>query len=425
MLLKTSVTEPLIPNPIFRAEHGHATTEFTRSKHRGKPVRIALYSHDTMGMGHIRRNLLIASSLVSDGLDVEALLISGTREAAFFATQSGLDCVTLPALSKDHHGGYAARHFDWSLEKTVQLRSRIIAATLDEFRPDLFIVDKVPLGIGNELECTMRLLKSHPTRCVLGLRDVLDEPNVVAREWVRDRYDSSIENYYDELWIYGDQAIYDCVREYDFKSAVASRAVFTGYLNQTRRSTISNQQGNRQGNSIPKEPFVLCVVGGGQDGFELAHTFVQSRLPSGWKGVVVTGPFMPKPDQQRLRELVGNRNEIEIIDRMIETDEYMLHADRIVAMGGYNTVTSVLSFGKTALIVPRTRPRREQWIRAERLANKGWLTAIDPDALTPDVITDWLSDANAARPTPEGVDLQGLNRIGARVAHLCRNPLSV
>ena len=425
MLLKTSVTEPLIPNSIYRAETGHLTNELARTAGRGKPVRIALYSHDTMGMGHIRRNLLIASSLVKEGANVEALLISGTREAAFFATQAGLDCVTLPALCKDTQGGYSARHFDWSLEKTVQLRSRIIAAAVDEFRPDLFIVDKIPLGIGNELESTMRLLESHPTQCVLGLRDVLDEPNVVAREWIRDRYDSSIESFYDELWIYGDRAIYDCVHEYAFPTSIASRAVFTGYLNQAKRMATTSSQSIKQSVVVPQEPFVLCVVGGGQDGFELAKVFVQSRIPEGWKGIVITGPFMPKQDQQRLRELVGDRKNIEIIDRMVETDEYMLNAERVVAMGGYNTVTSVLSFAKPAMIVPRTRPRREQWIRAERLAKKGWLTAVDPDSLTPEIITNWLQDSEAPRPSPDGVDLQGLSRIGARVAHLCKNKVTV
>ena len=38
----------------------------------------------------------------------------------------------------------------------------------------------------------------------------------------------------------------------------------------------------------------------------------------------------------------------------------------VVAMGGYNTFCEILSFGKPALIVPRTAPRQEQYLRAER-----------------------------------------------------------
>lgn len=453
MLLKTSVTDPVVPygtnplseaimsEPLLRSDGRHALRSgvvSARPARRDRPLRIAFYSHDTMGMGHIRRNLLIASSLVrvagveatdssvansadansADANGVEALLVAGTREAAFFAAQAGLDCVTLPALTKDLNGTYTARHLNWSMEQTVQLRSRIIAAALDEFRPDLLVVDKIPLGIGNELASTLRLLKSHPTRCVLGLRDVLDEPQVVAREWLRDRYEAAIESYYDEVWIYGDRAIYDCVDEYKLSSGVASRAFFTGYLNQSTRTVIGSAE-TQAPPSVPQEPFVLCVVGGGQDGFALAEAFVQSALPAGWRGVVITGPFMPKREKEALRQLLVDRPQMEIIDRMVETDDYMRHAERVVAMGGYNTITSVLSFGKPALIVPRTRPRREQWIRAERLAQMGLLSAIEPDGLTPMVISNWLKQTDPPRPRPECVDLFGLSRINARVKHLC------
>ena len=46
----------------------------------------------------------------------------------------------------------------------------------------------------------------------------------------------------------------------------------------------------------------------------------------------------------------------------------MERAAGVVAMGGYNTFCEILSFDKKALIVPRTRPRLEQFIRAARAA---------------------------------------------------------
>ena len=44
----------------------------------------------------------------------------------------------------------------------------------------------------------------------------------------------------------------------------------------------------------------------------------------------------------------------------------MERAVGVVAMGGYNTFCEILSFDKRALIVPRTKPRMEQYIRAAR-----------------------------------------------------------
>jgi len=40
-------------------------------------------------------------------------------------------------------------------------------------------------------------------------------------------------------------------------------------------------------------------------------------------------------------------------------------------MGGYNTFCEILSFDKRALIIPRTKPRMEQYIRAARGAELG------------------------------------------------------
>jgi predicted glycosyltransferase len=51
-------------------------------------------------------------------------------------------------------------------------------------------------------------------------------------------------------------------------------------------------------------------------------------------------------------------------------------ATAVVAMGGYNTFCEILSFDKPALIIPRTAPRLEQYIRAARAAELGLLAML-------------------------------------------------
>jgi predicted glycosyltransferase len=75
--------------------------------------RIALYSHDTMGIGHLRRNLLIAQVLAGPPGSATILLIAGAREAGAFALPSGVDCLTLPALYKTATGRYESRACPW------------------------------------------------------------------------------------------------------------------------------------------------------------------------------------------------------------------------------------------------------------------------------------------------------------------------
>ena len=57
----------------------------------------------------------------------------------------------------------------------------------------------------------------------------------------------------------------------------------------------------------------------------------------------------------------------------------MQRAAGVVAMGGYNTFCEILSFDKKAIIVPRTRPRLEQFIRARAARNVGLIEMLDAD----------------------------------------------
>ena len=43
----------------------------------------------------------------------------------------------------------------------------------------------------------------------------------------------------------------------------------------------------------------------------------------------------------------------------------------VVAMGGYNTFCEILTLDKPALIVPRSKPRQEQLIRARNAVRLG------------------------------------------------------
>jgi len=108
--------------------------------------RVALYSHDTMGLGHMRRNLLLAQALQHSPLQAVVLMIAGAREASLVTGAAGVDCVALPSLWKDLGGQYRPRHLDVSLDDLMCVRARTAAAALDAFAPDVLIVDNVPRG---------------------------------------------------------------------------------------------------------------------------------------------------------------------------------------------------------------------------------------------------------------------------------------
>jgi hypothetical protein len=64
------------------------------------------------------------------------------------------------------------------------LRSQVIGAALKNFAPDLFMVDNLPRGALQELAPVLERMRAQgKTRCVLGLRDILDTPERVLKQW--------------------------------------------------------------------------------------------------------------------------------------------------------------------------------------------------------------------------------------------------
>src|SRR5260370_2555330 len=233
-------------------------------------IRIALYSPGIVGLGHLRRNLLISQVLAESSLNPVNLMVTEAREASAFVNSMppGMDCMTLPGLSKGADGVCKPRYLELPLKEVLALRARTIRAALKEFEPALLIVDNIPRGAYRELDPALKQLKAAGrTRCVLGLREVLDEPWSVHRDWFRWKNEEAIRDHYDAIWVYGDPAIYNMIDEYRFPPGIASKIRFCGYLDQRKRTALSGRDGLDpfESLSLPAGRLLLCLVGAGQD----------------------------------------------------------------------------------------------------------------------------------------------------------------
>jgi predicted glycosyltransferase len=357
-----------------------------------KPLRIALYSHDTMGLGHTRRNLLIAQSFAKANVKVSILLIGGVSEATHFAKPTYVDYLTLPSLHKNQTGDYSAKSLELSLDEISELRSNVIWRALKIFKPDVFVVDNVPRGANNELKRSLKKLRKRgDTKVVLGLRDILDDAEKTRLEWGKLENEKTIEKYFDAVWVYGDANVFDPVREYAFSRAVAAKVRYLGYFDHRVRLEHAAKTVN-----FPETPFVLCQVGGGQDGARLAETFVQSSFPEGHTGVLITGPFMPAHTKALVQRCAAERSDLIVHEFLAEPTQLLQRASKVIAMGGYNTVYEALSFEKPLLVVPRVAPRKEQLVRAERLQDAGALEYLHPEALSSETLSAWLTKEETA-----------------------------
>ncbi|HET6521063.1 MAG TPA: glycosyltransferase, partial [Geminicoccaceae bacterium] len=297
--------------------------------------------------------------------------------------------------------------------------SSIIRHTAEVFDPHLFLVDKEPLGLRGEVRDTLLALRERGTYLVLGLRDVMDDPVSLYGEWRRKNVMPALRELYDEIWVYGLPQIFDPLRELPGMAGLADKVAFTGYL----RRPLPDTPPAMPAHELPDEPYLLVTPGGGGDGEELIDWVLSAYegdpgLPH--PALVVFGPFMPLERRVEFTERASRLERVHAITFEARFERLVEGAAGVVAMGGYNTFCEILSFGKPALIVPRTRPRREQALRAERAARLGLVRVLPDDGRRePGVMAAMLREL-PGWPPPEAAGVPGLLDGLERIAELTR-----
>jgi predicted glycosyltransferase len=395
--------------------------------------KLLVYSHDTYGLGNIRRMLAICQYLLEVIPDLSILLVTGSPVIHSLRLPLLLDYIKLPCLTRTGRGEYRTKYLSASLEDAIRLRSDLILATVANFKPDLLMVDKKPFGVKGELAAALEYLESHQpqtkpsqtklaqTKLVLVLRDILDSPETIRSNWQRNGHYKAVERFYDSVLVLGERKIFDPVREYGFPPLVAGKTEFCGYLGKEPERQIRTET-RTQLNVGDEQKLVLVTSGGGEDGYNLLETYLtacQATPIEQLKSLMICGPEMPEEQRRRLQQQAAADERIIFREFAGEMMSLMAAADVIVSMGGYNTICEILSLQKSAIVVPRAYPTEEQWIRADRMSRLGFFNTIHPDELTPERLRrDLMEILKQGEQSFPDINLNALPVVAARVESL-------
>ena len=376
-------------------------------KRASRDRRVLIYSHDTFGLGHLRRCRAIAHALVEEYKNLSVIILSGSPIIGSFDFRARVDFIRIPGVIKLRSGKYTPLNLHIDIAETLAMRASIIQHAAEIFDPDIFIVDKEPLGLHGEVHDTLTMLKKRGTQLVLGLRDVLDDPSLLQPEWRRKNVLPALLDLYDDIWIYGLQDIWDPLADIGMPPEVLDKVSFTGYL-------------PRVIPSIPpllpmtepmEEPYLLVTPGGGGDGDGMIDWVLRAYecgSPPPLNALLVFGPFMQPEIQAQFQLRVNALPRVKAIIFDTHLEPLMASAAGIVAMGGYNTFCEILSFDKPGLIIPREVPRMEQLVRARRADELGLVTMLrDNGERIPEIMAAALRDL-PYRPPPSKVVIPGL-----------------
>ena len=383
-------------------------------------AKVLIYSHDSFGLGHLRRCRAIAHSLVDTYKGVSVLILSGSPIISRFDFKARVDFIRIPGVVKLRNGDYTSLGLHIELNQTLAIRASIIQHTAEIYSPDIFLVDKEPLGLRGEVAETLRLLKLRGTTNILGLRDVMDDSEALQAEWQRKHVVPALNNLYHEIWVYGSETIVDPIQGIKLPQTTRNKMRYVGYL---RRQLPVKTYLPRE---YRKKPYLLITTGGGGDGVDLVDWVVRAYESASSSdllpGLIVLGPFMPKDAQREFQNRIRKISNLKVKTFDTYLEVLIANAKGVVAMGGYNTFCEIMSFDKKAVLVPREVPRLEQRIRAEFAADKNLVTMLSTDDIeNTQVMVDALINL-PNQPLPSQYDseslLNGLENVNKRVAEL-------
>ena len=334
---------------------------------RNSTYNILMYSHDTYGLGHIRRTMAIASHLLGPRINI--LILTGSPIAGRFSFGERIDFVRIPGMIKKTNDEYLPMSIKINPRHALDIRKNIITATAKTFQPHLFIVDKEPLGLKKEVLPTLQWLRRcrPDTRTILGLRDIMDDAETVKKDWREKKVYDHLEKLYSEIWIYGIQDFYDPIDEYEISDAISRKIHFTGYIPRKIPGKDAVNKIKKELGLKSPEKLVVVTTGGGGDGYRVMDTYLAtlesfSNQPP-FKSVLITGPFMPKEERRDVFKR-ARRLGVRTYHFYRQMEKIFSAADIVVSMGGYNTLCEILGQGTISLVIPRETPRQEQIIRA-------------------------------------------------------------
>ena len=353
--------------------------------------RFLFYSHDGLGLGHVRRNLAIASALTEVAQDASILVLTAASEAERLSTAPRANVVKLP-------GPHRADQ-------------KVLAAAVEIFRPEIVLVDNDPFGPAGELGPALELVRASGGQAVLGLPDVLDDPEAVDREWRNRGLFERIPEYFSRVLVYGQPDLLDPVSEYGFPEPLARITSYCGYV----VSRADQFGGTVQ--PYTSRPRVLATAGDGDEGFAVLETFVTAAASADWQATVVAGPHSPQDRRELLRTRAAEAG-VTYRRFVPGLPSEFVSLDALVCAGGYNTLAEAAADGLPTVCIPRAEPSKDQLIRARAFESRGLVRVLEREELDPESLQETVAEAlrDGRRAVGAGLDGAGLDLGGDRRA---------
>ncbi|MEL6382586.1 MAG: glycosyltransferase [Cyanobacteria bacterium J06626_18] len=385
--------------------------------------KLLFYCQHILGMGHLIRSMEIVRGLTDE---FEVCFINGGQVVKGFQAPPSVQVINLPAIKTDtEFRELQVVDSHLSLEDVQAFRQQRLLAVLEEFQPDVLMIELFPFGrrrFSFELIPLVESARAQGTKVVCSLRDI------VVTKQDQTRHENKIcrlmNQYFDQLLIHGDPTLHPLEESFTRVNDLDCDVHYTGYVVQRPENTqitLADQI------ALGKQaPMILVSVGGGRLGHELLDCVVETarlleeQLPHHIQ--MFTGPFMPEEKFWDLKSAGRDRRNLYIHRYTPNLLAYMQQADLSISMAGYNTTMNILTTGVRAMMLPFTgNDDQEQTMRVKRLAQLGRVRQIHREDLTPERFAIAVMEQLQQYSTQLSINLDGVTKTAQLVKALVQD----
>jgi len=349
-------------------------------------MRAFFYVQHLLGIGHLKRAATIAQALRATGFEVT--LASGG------APVQGIPVLQLPPATSDASFRNLLDENGKPVDEAWKERRRaMLLRTFADFSPDVLLVELFPFGRRQMRFELVPLLEQAASRLVVcSVRDIL-QPKPGREEEALGHF----ERYFDRMLVHGDPRVAPFERSFSLARRLEGRLHYTGYVVQEPAAAGDAGAGE-----------VLVSAGGGAVGRRLLESAIRARPLTAlrertWR--ILAGVNAKQIETLKVDGVIVEQARSDFIQRL-------RNCVVSVSQAGYNTVVETLQAGARAVLVPFAGGGElEQTLRARLLAERGLVSMVEEEALSPATLAAAVDRAAAApRPAAGAVDLGGARR---------------
>ncbi len=367
-------------------------------------MRILVYCQHVLGIGHLVRTFEILKALHAH----EVVLLLGGAETKLTVPEH-VTTIQLPPLMMDSSFNNLASTNQLPLEQVKEKRKQLLLQTLQEYKPDIFLVELYPFGRNAfhfELQPLLEQARKDFPSCLVAssVRDILVERD--NKKKFEQRVIDRLNIFFDLLLVHSDPQVITLDETFSRMEDIAIPVEYTGYIHRPAVPPAKKEK--------TEKPFILASAGGGNVGFPLlkaaveGHRLLAQSMPIDLR--LYTGPYLEEEKKKMLQEMASEQASIFTFTENLPDE--MRRASLSVSMGGYNTTMDILASGCPALIYPFSH-NHEQRLRAVKMQDHASIRVLNDEDLTGTTMAELMQNGLNQKHHLPKIQLDGASRTAA------------